>query len=253
MGLLPIPEDRGQRAEGRRQRAAGPPRPRLFLQDLLDPRDRVVDRLRRADAVGHRRDGRPCPTHSPARSEFKRDSSSRTPASLNWCRQVRVWIAARMRCGSLASSQNGASTSLRIGGKMRSPAKSSQCGQPLVIDGFISRAVVFKDGGNPALAGDFVRFLAEEGWLAHLGRRAAMSATRIDRHDDRLGEVRLLLPRFVQLTELGGVQTRTARRLLQERRHHRLAGGNVGEREAGPLQQAGPDVDVIGIPAHRKA
>jgi multiple sugar transport system substrate-binding protein len=27
--------------------------------------------------------------------------------------------------------------------------------------------VVFKAGGNPALAGDFVRFLAEEGWLAH--------------------------------------------------------------------------------------
>ena len=27
--------------------------------------------------------------------------------------------------------------------------------------------MVFKAGGNPALAGDFVRFLAEEGWLAH--------------------------------------------------------------------------------------
>jgi multiple sugar transport system substrate-binding protein len=40
-------------------------------------------------------------------------------------------------------------------------------GRPLVIYGFISRAVVFKDGSNPALAGDFVRFLAEEGWLAH--------------------------------------------------------------------------------------
>ena len=40
-------------------------------------------------------------------------------------------------------------------------------GQPLVIVGFIQRAVVFKAGGNPALAKDFVRFLAEEGWLAH--------------------------------------------------------------------------------------
>ena len=40
-------------------------------------------------------------------------------------------------------------------------------GQPLVIDGAIVRAVVFKAGSNPALAGDFVRFLAEEGWLAH--------------------------------------------------------------------------------------
>jgi multiple sugar transport system substrate-binding protein len=33
--------------------------------------------------------------------------------------------------------------------------------------GSFSRAVVFKAGRNPALAGDFVRFLAEEGWLAH--------------------------------------------------------------------------------------
>jgi multiple sugar transport system substrate-binding protein len=40
-------------------------------------------------------------------------------------------------------------------------------GRPLVTDGFISRAVVFKGGRNSALAGDFVRFLAEEGWLAH--------------------------------------------------------------------------------------
>ncbi len=40
-------------------------------------------------------------------------------------------------------------------------------GQPLVIDGGISQAVIFKAGRNPALAGDFVRFLAEEGWLAH--------------------------------------------------------------------------------------
>ena len=40
-------------------------------------------------------------------------------------------------------------------------------GRPLVIVGVIQRAVVFKAGGNPALAEDFVRFLAEEGWLAH--------------------------------------------------------------------------------------
>jgi multiple sugar transport system substrate-binding protein len=39
--------------------------------------------------------------------------------------------------------------------------------QPLVILSAIQRAVVFKAGGNPALAEDFVRFLAEEGWLAH--------------------------------------------------------------------------------------
>jgi multiple sugar transport system substrate-binding protein len=40
-------------------------------------------------------------------------------------------------------------------------------GQPLIIDGWIYHGVVFKAGGNPALAGDFVRFLVEEGWLAH--------------------------------------------------------------------------------------
>jgi multiple sugar transport system substrate-binding protein len=40
-------------------------------------------------------------------------------------------------------------------------------GQPLVIYGFLNRAVVFKAGRNPALAHDFVRFLAEDGWLAH--------------------------------------------------------------------------------------
>jgi multiple sugar transport system substrate-binding protein len=40
-------------------------------------------------------------------------------------------------------------------------------GQPLVIDGAIARGVVFKGGGNPTLAGDFVRFLVEGGWLAH--------------------------------------------------------------------------------------
>jgi multiple sugar transport system substrate-binding protein len=40
-------------------------------------------------------------------------------------------------------------------------------GQSLIIDGLVHRGVVFKAGGNPVLAGDFVRFLAEEGWLAH--------------------------------------------------------------------------------------
>jgi multiple sugar transport system substrate-binding protein len=40
-------------------------------------------------------------------------------------------------------------------------------GQLLVIDGAIARGVVFKGGGHPALAGDFVRFLVDSGWLAH--------------------------------------------------------------------------------------
>jgi len=40
-------------------------------------------------------------------------------------------------------------------------------GEPLVIDGALIRGVVFKTARNPALAGAFVRFLAEGGWLAH--------------------------------------------------------------------------------------
>jgi multiple sugar transport system substrate-binding protein len=40
-------------------------------------------------------------------------------------------------------------------------------GQTLVIEGGAHRAIVFRAGGHPALASDFVRFLAQEGWLAH--------------------------------------------------------------------------------------
>jgi multiple sugar transport system substrate-binding protein len=40
-------------------------------------------------------------------------------------------------------------------------------GQPLIIDGGLSLASVFQGGRNPTLAADFVRFLAEGGWLAH--------------------------------------------------------------------------------------
>jgi multiple sugar transport system substrate-binding protein len=40
-------------------------------------------------------------------------------------------------------------------------------GRPLVIFGEIYRAVVLKSGRDPALARGFVRFLVEDGWLAH--------------------------------------------------------------------------------------
>jgi hypothetical protein len=40
-------------------------------------------------------------------------------------------------------------------------------GEPLVIEDYLYRAVAFKAGRNPALVGDFVRLLAEEGWVAH--------------------------------------------------------------------------------------
>jgi multiple sugar transport system substrate-binding protein len=42
-----------------------------------------------------------------------------------------------------------------------------QRGEPFPIDGQFYAAVVFKDGGNVAVAKDFVRFLVAEGWLAH--------------------------------------------------------------------------------------
>jgi multiple sugar transport system substrate-binding protein len=40
-------------------------------------------------------------------------------------------------------------------------------GGPLVITGGANRAVVFREGGNTAAAKEFVRFLVEDGWLAH--------------------------------------------------------------------------------------
>jgi multiple sugar transport system substrate-binding protein len=40
-------------------------------------------------------------------------------------------------------------------------------GQPMVIDGGLSLAAVFKASRNPTLGADFVRFLAEGGWLAN--------------------------------------------------------------------------------------
>ena len=47
----------------------------------------------------------------------------------------------------------------RLAGRCQRPAARHRRCHP--------RAVVFKAGSNPALAEDFVRFLAEEGWLAH--------------------------------------------------------------------------------------
>ena len=40
-------------------------------------------------------------------------------------------------------------------------------GETFSIRGLIYHAVVFKDGGNPVTAMEFVRFLVAEGWLAH--------------------------------------------------------------------------------------
>jgi multiple sugar transport system substrate-binding protein len=40
-------------------------------------------------------------------------------------------------------------------------------GDPLANSGGAAVAVAFREGGNPALAKEFVRFLVEDGWLAH--------------------------------------------------------------------------------------
>jgi multiple sugar transport system substrate-binding protein len=40
-------------------------------------------------------------------------------------------------------------------------------GQPLVIESFVNRAAVFKNGGHVATAKEFVRFLVGDGWLGH--------------------------------------------------------------------------------------
>jgi multiple sugar transport system substrate-binding protein len=40
-------------------------------------------------------------------------------------------------------------------------------GQPLVIETWVNRAAVFREGGHLATAKEFVRFLVGEGWLAH--------------------------------------------------------------------------------------
>jgi multiple sugar transport system substrate-binding protein len=40
-------------------------------------------------------------------------------------------------------------------------------GEPFPIRGYVLSAMVFKDGGNGAIAEEFVRFLVAEGWLAH--------------------------------------------------------------------------------------
>jgi multiple sugar transport system substrate-binding protein len=44
-------------------------------------------------------------------------------------------------------------------------------GKTLMIEGQTHRAVVFRAGGHAALAAEFVRFLAQEGWLDFTGDR----------------------------------------------------------------------------------
>jgi multiple sugar transport system substrate-binding protein len=40
-------------------------------------------------------------------------------------------------------------------------------GEAFAIHGYVQPGIVFKDGGNPTTAKEFVRFLMADGWLAH--------------------------------------------------------------------------------------
>ena len=92
-------------------------------QDLLDARDRLVDRLLGADALGDDAVDGLAPDVLPTRPV--RVANRRTATAKSWARgRVRNCMAAAMRCGSLGSSQNGASSSFGIGGRKRSPEKS---------------------------------------------------------------------------------------------------------------------------------
>ena len=55
---------------------------------------------------------------------------------------------------------------------------SDAAGRPLVIFGEIYRAVARKSGRDPALARDFVRFLAEDGWLATISTLRGIASCR---------------------------------------------------------------------------
>ena len=49
----------------------------------------------------------------------------------------------------------------------RSNGRTAPMASRSFTEGYLYRAVVFKDGGHGASPSEFVRFLAEEGWLAH--------------------------------------------------------------------------------------
>jgi multiple sugar transport system substrate-binding protein len=93
-------------------------------------------------------------------------------------------------------------------------------GQPLVLDGGLSHAFVFKAGKNPALARDFVRFLAEEGWLAHWLNFAG---------DQWLPPMRSLVEQPFWLDPSDPHRMRAAIQILTRRHHY--AGEGVRDKE----------------------
>ena len=113
-------------------------------------------------------------------------------------------------------------------------------GQPLVINGGIVFAVIFKDGGNPAMAGEFVRFLAQEGWLAHW----------LDFAGDRwLPPMRKLVDQPFWLDPSDPHRMRAAMQMLT--RPHAYAGLGVRDDEArsGPIGEE----EIWGNAVHRVA
>ena len=101
-------------------------------------------------------------------------------------------------------------------------------------------AVIFKDGRNPAMAGELVRFLVEEGWLAHW----------IDFAGDRwLPPMRKLVDQPFWLDPGDPHRMRAAVQMLT--RTHEYAGLGVRDNEAG----SGPigDEEIWGNAVHRVA
>ena len=111
-------------------------------------------------------------------------------------------------------------------------------GQPLVIEGLTVRAVVFKDGGNPALAGDFVRFLVEEGWLVHWLTFAG---------DRLLPPMRKLVEQPFWLDSRDPHRIRAAVQILTQPHHDPTSGVRDKERRSPPIFEE----NVWGKAVHR--
>jgi multiple sugar transport system substrate-binding protein len=110
-------------------------------------------------------------------------------------------------------------------------------GQPMVIDGFLFRGVVFKQGRNSDLAGRLVNFLAEDGWLAHW----------LDFAGDRfLPPMRKLVEQPFWLDPTDPHRMRAAIQIL-ERPHLMNMDVRDHERQSGPIW----DENVWGNAVHR--
>jgi multiple sugar transport system substrate-binding protein len=113
-------------------------------------------------------------------------------------------------------------------------------GQPLVIDGTFVLAVVFNSGRSPALALDFVRFLAEEGWLAHWLTFAG---------DQWLPPMRKLVDQPFWLDTSDPHRMRAAVQALTRAHHYNALGVRDNEVRSGPIFEE----EIWGNAVHRVA